>query len=94
MRFLGSAAGAAAIAAAFAVTVSTSSVAAPLPNLTLLKDNISAQTQIEKAHFWHRKCRRGLNGWHRHVKGVGRVQCTSMRCWKNSWGRRVCRPVG
>lgn len=93
MRFLGFAVGTAAIAATFAVAVSTASVAAPLPNLSTLKDGMSAQSQVEQAHFWHRKCRRGLNGWHRHIKGVGRVQCRTMRCWKNRFGRRVCRPV-
>lgn len=93
MRFLGLAVGATAIAAAFAVSVSTMSVAAPLPNLSTLKADISAQSDVEQAHFWHRRCRRGLNGWHKHIKGVGRTQCTTMRCWKNSLGRRVCRPV-
>lgn len=93
MRFLGLAVGAAAVAAAFAVSVSATSVAAPLPNISTLKDGFAAQSQIEQAHFWHRKCRRGLNGWHKHIKGVGRTQCTTMRCWRNNLGRRVCRPV-
>jgi hypothetical protein len=37
-------------------------------------------SNVEQAHFWHRTCRRGLNGWHKHVKGVGRVQCTNYVC--------------
>ncbi len=35
--------------------------------------------------------RRGLNGYHKHVPGVGRVQCTAHKCWTNSWGIRRCR---
>jgi hypothetical protein len=37
-------------------------------------------SNIDQAHFWHRTCRRGLNGWHKHVKGIGRVQCTNHVC--------------
>lgn len=45
-----------------------------------LKDTAVAQSSVEQAHFWHRTCRKALNGWHKHVKSVGRVQCTNHRC--------------
>jgi hypothetical protein len=35
---------------------------------------------VQKTWGWHRTCRRGLNGWHKHVKGIGRVQCTNHVC--------------
>lgn len=46
---------------------------------------------VEEVHGWHRTCQRGLNGYHRHVKGVGRIQCTNRRCYKNRWGVTRCR---
>jgi hypothetical protein len=60
-------------------------------SLGMLKGVGTAQSSVEKTHGWHRTCRRGLNGYHRHVPGVGRVQCTAHKCWTNSWGIRRCR---
>ena len=45
-----------------------------------LKSVGADQSTVEQAHFWHRTCRKGLNGWHKHVKGIGRVQCTNHVC--------------
>lgn len=42
------------------------------------------------AHGWHRTCRHGLTDVHKHVKGVGRVECTTQRCYTNKWGRKRC----
>jgi hypothetical protein len=55
-----------------------------------LKDAAAAQSLVEQTHGWHRSCRRGLNGWHKHVPGVGRIQCGNHRCWRNKWGVRRC----
>ncbi|MEQ1670772.1 MAG: hypothetical protein ABL893_07945 [Hyphomicrobium sp.] len=67
------------------------SLAAPLPNLSAMKDGALAQSQIEKTHGWHRTCRRGLNGSHKHVRGVGRIQCGTAKCWTNAWGYKRCK---
>jgi hypothetical protein len=64
--------------------------AASLPNLSIMKDGVVAQSQIDQAHFAHRTCRKGLNGSHKHVKGVGRIQCTTAKCYTNIFGYRVC----
>jgi hypothetical protein len=56
-------------------------ISASNTSLGVLKDIGAAQSSsVTKAHFWHRTCRRGLNGWHKHVKGIGRVQCTNHVC--------------
>ena len=61
-------------------------------SLGILKDLGTAQPSgVEKTHGWHRTCQWGLNGWHKHVPGVGRVQCTNHKCWTNRWGYRRCR---
>jgi hypothetical protein len=70
---------AAAVAAGLALT-STSGMAATVAPLVPLKSIAGMQSMVEQAHFWHRTCRRGLNGWHKHVPGVGRVQCTNHVC--------------
>lgn len=66
--------------------------ATPAGALSPLKQlNLEQSSIVEKTHGWHRKCRRGLNGWHRHVRGVGRVQCTTARnCYYNIFGVKVC----
>lgn len=43
------------------------------------------------AHGWHRTCRHGLTDVHRHVKGLGRVECTTQRCYTNKWGVKRCK---
>jgi len=49
-------------------------------SLGALKGVGATQSGIEQAHFWHKTCRRGLHGWHKHVPGIGRVQCTNHIC--------------
>ena len=43
------------------------------------------------AHGWHRTCRHGLTDVHKHVKGLGRVECTTQRCYMTKWGYKRCR---
>ena len=80
----------AAVAAAGVLAAALPVSAATLPNLSVMKDGAIAQSQIEKTHGWHRSCRKGLNGWHKHVKGVGRIQCNTAKCYTNIFGYRVC----
>jgi hypothetical protein len=89
MRFSGFVAGA--VAAAFIVSASAPGMAASMPDLSILKGDAAAQSQVEQAHFWHRTCRHGANGWHKHVKGVGRIQCTTGKCWTNALGYKQCK---
>lgn len=42
------------------------------------------------AHGWHRTCRHGLTDVHKHVKGVGRTECTTQRCSMTKWGYKRC----
>ena len=81
---------AATIASAGLLAAAMSASAATLPSLSTLKDAAAAQSQVEQTHGWHRICRRGLNGWHKHVPGVGRVQCTTAKCYTNKWGYKRC----
>lgn len=67
---------AAVIAAAGLVALTAPSSATPGIKLGELK---GASALVEPTHFTHRTCKRGLNGWHRHVPGVGRIQCTTRR---------------
>ncbi len=71
---------AAIVAAGLAAAALPASAASLSSNLNALNGVSAGQSLIEKTHGWHRKCRLGLNGWHKHVKGVGRVQCTNHRC--------------
>ena len=77
---------AAAVALA-AIPVSATSVGglAPLKGVAA-----GQQSLIEEVHGWHRKCHRGLNGFHKHIPGVGRVQCTNKKCYTNSYGVTKC----
>ncbi|MET0430982.1 MAG: hypothetical protein ABWZ86_00785 [Hyphomicrobium sp.] len=77
--------------AAGIVCASTSGMATPASPLGVLKGVGLQQSNVEKTHGWHRTCRRGLSGYHKHIPGVGRVQCTARKCWTNSWGIRRCR---
>ncbi|MEQ1718605.1 MAG: hypothetical protein ABL907_21905 [Hyphomicrobium sp.] len=90
MRFSGFGLGAAALAAALIVAASAPSSAAPGAPLSLLKSAAAEQSMVEKTHGWHRSCRKGWSDVHRHIRGVGRVTCTSRRCWTNSYGLRRC----
>ena len=82
---------AATLAAAFVfVTLPTS--ATTIGGLAPLK-SVAGQQQslIEKTHGWHRTCKLGLNGWHKHVPGVGRVQCTNKKdCYYDFFGVQHC----
>ncbi len=81
---------AAALAAAlFAATLPGS--ATTVGNLAPLKGiTAGQQSMVEETHGWHRKCWRGLNGWHKHVRGVGRVQCTNKKCTYELFGPTKC----
>ncbi|MBK9080527.1 MAG: hypothetical protein IPL91_16195 [Hyphomicrobium sp.] len=81
---------AAVVAAGLLAATLPGSAASLTGNLNGLKDAATAQSLIEQTHGWHRSCRRGLNGWHKHVPGVGRIQCGNHRCWRNKWGVRRC----
>lgn len=76
---------------AVAALASLSATAAPQGALGSIKPVAGEQSLIEQAHGWHRSCRRGFTDVHRHIRGVGRVSCTTRRCWKNKWGFRRCR---
>ena len=80
----------AAIAAAGFLAVTLPVSATTIPNLNTVKDAAQLQSDIQKAHGWHRTCRKGLNGSHKHVKGVGRIQCTTAKCYTNIFGYKVC----
>lgn len=69
----------------------SSGMATTVGSLGALKGVASQQSVVDKTHGWHRTCRRGLNGYHKHVPGVGRIQYTTHKCWRNSWGVRRCR---
>jgi hypothetical protein len=76
-------------AAVFVATLPGS--AATLGGLAPLKSIAAEQpSAVEQAHFWHRSCQAGLNGWHKHVKGVGRVQCTNHKCYIKPNGKERC----
>lgn len=76
-----------AAAAFFAMPASTVSAG----NLSALKSVAASQPSLlSEVHFSHRACKSGLNGWHKHVPGVGRVQCTNRKCYKNSYGITRC----
>lgn len=71
---------AAGVAAGLMMAAMTGPAAAAASLAPLKTINLESQSMVDQAHFWHRTCRRGLNGWHKHVKGVGRVQCTNQKC--------------
>jgi hypothetical protein len=74
---------AALVAAGLAAAAMPASAANLSANLNALNGVSAGQSLVEKSHFWHRSCRRGANGWHKHVRGVGRIQCTNHRCDKH-----------
>jgi hypothetical protein len=57
----------------------------------ILKDLGAAQPSGVERTLWHRGCHWGIGGYHKYVEGVGRVQCTSHKCWTNRWGIRRCK---
>ncbi|CAA2143593.1 hypothetical protein [Hyphomicrobium sp. ghe19] len=70
----------AAMVAVGVLSAASQGIAATGGSLGALKGVGAAQSSVEKTHGWHRTCRRGLNGWHKHVPGIGRVQCTNHVC--------------
>jgi len=70
----------AAMVAVGVLSAASQGMATTAGSLGALKGVGAAQSSIEQAHFWHRTCRRGLHGWHKHVPGIGRVQCTNHVC--------------
>jgi hypothetical protein len=71
--------------------VGMSGMAASAASLGALKDGASSHaTFVEKAG-WNSRCHWGIGGYHKWIPGVGRVQCTARKCWRNSWGIRRCR---
>ena len=60
-------------------------------SLQTLKTTGAAQSSNIEQAAWRGRCWWGIGGWHKYVRGVGRVQCTTHRCWTNSWGIRRCR---
>lgn len=70
----------AAMVAVGVLSAASQGIAATGGSLGALKSVGADQSTVEQAHFWHRTCRKGLNGWHKHVKGIGRVQCTNHVC--------------
>ena len=90
MRFSGFAVGAT-IAAAILVSATAQLSAAPAAGFSPLKALSLEQSMVEKTHGWHRRCRKGWSDWHKHVRGVGRITCSTRRCFKNNWGGTSCR---
>ena len=90
MRFSGFAVGAA-IAAAILVSATAQLSAAPAAGFSTLKGLSLEQSMVEKTHGWHRRCRKGWSDWHKHVRGVGRITCSTRRCFKTNWGGTSCR---
>lgn len=67
-------------AALVGLMAATSAVsAAPVPGAGLANKTIASQSLVEKAHGWHRYCRLGRYGWHRHNWRFGRVPCGPFR---------------
>jgi hypothetical protein len=60
------------------VTIAIAAPALANPSFKIAEPK-GASVLVERTHGWHRTCKRGLNGWHRHVPGVGRIQCTTRR---------------
>jgi hypothetical protein len=81
--------GAAAVAAGL-LLVSTAGMATTSTSIGALKQTASGQASMIDKAAW-RGCHWGLGGYHKWVPGVGRVQCTARKCWRNSWGIQRCR---
>ncbi|MFT3732783.1 MAG: hypothetical protein QM780_15405 [Hyphomicrobium sp.] len=79
----------AAALAAGMVLAGTAGMAATGASLGQLK-GVAASSIVEKAG-WNSRCHWGIGGYHKWIPGVGRVQCTARKCWRNSWGVRRCR---
>ncbi|MBS0235125.1 MAG: hypothetical protein JSR99_16785 [Proteobacteria bacterium] len=81
-------------ASAFAAALlfaGTSGMAASGTSLGALKDATSLRGTSVTTVGWNSRCHWGIGGYHKWIPGVGRVQCTARRCWRNSWGVRRCR---
>ncbi len=81
----------AAVFSAGLALVSTSGRATVSTSLNSVATVASMQDAVvQTAGYWSR-CRWGIGGYHKWVPGIGRVQCTARKCWRNSWGIRRCR---
>lgn len=79
------------IAVAAGLVLAAGAYAGPASSLAPLKPLALEQSPVEQAHFWHRSCRKSLSGgWHKHVKGVGRVECTAKKCFTTPHGYKRC----
>jgi len=68
------------------------SLAAGTSSIAALKDTAAAQPSgVLKTLWGSEKCHWGIGGYHKYVPGVGRIQCTARKCWKNSFGFRRCK---
>jgi hypothetical protein len=66
-------------------------VANPAGQLGDLKSVEMVQPPVAEKTAWGHACWWGPGGWHKYVPGVGRVQCTTRKCWINRWGFRRCK---
>jgi hypothetical protein len=82
---------AAAAIAAGLLFASASGMATTNTSVGAVKSVAAAQASIVDKAGWRNTCRWGIGGYHKWVPGVGRVQCTARKCWRNSWGIRRCR---
>jgi hypothetical protein len=64
---------AALLAAASAVALPAAAMPGSGP--VLAKAPAAQDSAVEKAHGWHKRCRLGRWGWHRHSWRWGRVPC-------------------
>jgi len=78
------------IAVATGIAFAAGAWAGPASSLAPLKPLALEQSHVEQAHFWHRRCRKGLTDWHKHVKGIGRVECTALKCYTSPHGYKRC----
>ncbi len=81
----------AAALAAGLLLVSAPGMATTAGSLGVLKGVGAVQSSAVDKTAWGSRCRWGFGGYHKWVPGVGRVQCTARKCWRNSWGIRRCR---
>ena len=66
--------------------------AADTAGIGKLKDVVASQPSGVTDVLWRRgRCHRGIGGYYKWVRGVGRVQCTAAKnCYTNIFGFKVC----
>ena len=83
----------AAIAAAGFLAVTLPVSAEPSTGTAALKAAGLQQSLVERTDLfnWRKgRCYRGIGGRYKWVKGVGKIQCTSAKCYTNIFGYKVC----